>query len=266
MERCPISYDEIAENMSNDRLVRRSSAWVGRCRRSSNSERLVARRTVLSVVAATAGGHPVRLNIPYPESLSRWKIFLKGFMVVPNVIVLCFVLLGFSITTFLAWWAVLFTGKYPKGLFAFGESTLRWTMNVQAYMWLLRDEYPPFSGAAGKYPVEFSIQYPDRMSRILMLFKWLTVIPSVLVFDIFGLVGDIGLLVAWWAILITGNMPRGIHSFLTGLLRMSGRIIAYSALLTDASWPKDVAAPEPSAPPVSRPGHPVMMATAFDPA
>lgn len=183
---------------------------------------------------ATAGGHPVTLNIPYPASLSRWKIFFKSFLIIPNVFVLYFVLIGFSITTFLAWWAILVTGRYPRGLFSFGESTMRRMMNVEAYMLLLRDEYPPFTGASGTYPVEFSIQYPERLSRIRMLFKWLTIIPSVIVFGFVALIGYVGVFIAWWAILITGNMPRGIHSFLAGLLRWGARISAYSYLLTDA--------------------------------
>lgn len=183
---------------------------------------------------ATARGHPVTLNIPYPASLSRWKIFFKSFLIIPNIFVLYFVLIGFSITTFLAWWAILFTGRYPRGLFSFGESTMRRMMNVEAYMLLLRDEYPPFTGAPGTYPLEFSIQYPERLSRILMLCKWLTIIPSAIVFGFVALIGYLGVFIAWWAILITGNMPRGIHSFLTGLLRWGARISAYSYLLTDA--------------------------------
>lgn len=183
---------------------------------------------------ATGAGHPVALNIPYSASLSRWKIFFKSFLIIPNVVVLYFVLIGFSITTFLAWWAILFTGRYPRGLFSFGEATMRRMMNIEAYMLLLRDEYPPFTGAPGMYPVEFSIHYPERLSRLLMLFKWLTIIPSAFVFGFVALIGYIGVFIAWWAILITGHMPRGIHSFLTGLLRWGARISAYTYLLTDA--------------------------------
>src|SRR5512142_173737 len=120
-----------------------------------------------------AGPHPVQLEIAYPESLSRWKIFFKWLLIIPNAVVLGLVGLGFYVTTFLSWWAILFTGRYPRGLFTFAESFLRWSANVSAYSWLLRDEYPPFSGAEGKYPaVTFRTEYPEHLSRLLIFVKW----------------------------------------------------------------------------------------------
>lgn len=186
----------------------------------------------------SASGHPVHLDIAYPTSLSRWKIFFKGLFVIPNVIVLWFVAIAFSVITFFAWWAVLFTGRYPRGFFDFAESFLRWQVNLTAYTYLLTDEYPPFSGAAGRsQSVQFSVDYPDRMNQILVLFKWLTVIPALIVYFFVTIAAAVVEFIAFWAILFTGNMPRGLFDYLVGTIRWGQRINAYYYMLTDAYPP-----------------------------
>ncbi|MBI2767012.1 MAG: DUF4389 domain-containing protein [Chloroflexi bacterium] len=182
--------------------------------------------------------HPVQLEIVYPESLSRWKIFLKWLFIIPNIIVLTFVGFAFGVISFFAWWAVLFTGRYPRSLFDFAESYFRWLANLYAYSWLLVDPYPPFSGAADRYPpVTFNIDYPERMNQILVLVKWLTIIPAIFVFMFVLFAATIVQFVAWWAILITGRIPRGMFDFLEGTLRWYLRIMAYYYLTTDAYPP-----------------------------
>jgi hypothetical protein len=75
----------------------------------------------------------------------RLSVALRIFLVIPHIILLLFVVIGWSLTTIAAWFIILFTGAYPKGLYDFGVGALRWTLRVQAYLLLLVDEYPPFS-------------------------------------------------------------------------------------------------------------------------
>jgi hypothetical protein len=182
--------------------------------------------------------HPVQLEIDYPASLSRWKIFFKWLMIIPNGIVLAFVGLAFGAIAFFAWFAVLFTGRYPRGFFDFAESYLRWSVNLQAYAWLLTDDYPPFSGAADKYPaVRLSVAYPDRLNQILLLFRGFTIIPAVVVFAFVLFAAAVVQFIAWFAILFTGNIPPGLFGFLVGTLRWNARIFAYFYFMTDAYPP-----------------------------
>lgn len=95
--------------------------------------------------------YPVKLLVEYPERLSRGKAALKLFLGwlyagIPHGICLWLYGIGVGIVTFIVFWVILFTAKYPKGLFDFVVRYMRWSTRVSAYLSLLRDEYPPFHG------------------------------------------------------------------------------------------------------------------------
>jgi hypothetical protein len=92
-----------------------------------------------------SGPYPVTFDVDYPEQSNRWSVALRLILAIPQLIVLVFVLLAWLVTVVIAWFAILFTGRYPEGLFRFGVGVQRWTLRVQAYLFLMRDEYPPFS-------------------------------------------------------------------------------------------------------------------------
>ena len=91
--------------------------------------------------------YPVTLEVEYPERLSRLLIFVKWLLAIPHLIVLYFYGIIVGVITFFAWWAILFTGRYPKGMFDVVVDYLRWNLRVSAYMSFLTDSYPPFSGS-----------------------------------------------------------------------------------------------------------------------
>jgi hypothetical protein len=91
------------------------------------------------------GSYPVTFEAEYPEESNRWTVGLRFILVIPHVVVLFFVLMLWLATAVIAWFAILFTGRYPTGLFKFGVGAMRWSLRVQAYLYLMRDEYPPFS-------------------------------------------------------------------------------------------------------------------------
>jgi hypothetical protein len=93
-------------------------------------------------------------DAPYPASVeiaepagprNRWTVAVRIFLAIPQFIVLFFILFGWSVTTIIAWFVILFTGAYPQQLYDFGVGALRWLLRVEAYMLLLVDDYPPFS-------------------------------------------------------------------------------------------------------------------------
>jgi hypothetical protein len=92
------------------------------------------------------GDYPVSADFPAViEGRNRWTVGFRFFLVIPQVIVLFFVFIAWVVTAVIGWFAVLFTGRYPDGLWQFGEGVMRWILRVEAYILLLRDEYPPFS-------------------------------------------------------------------------------------------------------------------------
>ncbi len=109
--------------------------------------------------------YPLVFDVEYPERLSRWLIFVKWLLAVPHWIILYALMAVAQAITVIAWFAILFTGRYPKGLFVFVVGIYRWYYNVIAYAALLRDDYPPFSLSAGQYPVTFECPSTRRGYR-----------------------------------------------------------------------------------------------------
>jgi len=185
--------------------------------------------------------YPLVFDVEYPEKLSRLLIFFKGLLAIPHLIILYALMDVAQVITVIAWFAILFTGRYPKGLFDFVVGIYRWQYNVGAYVLLLRDDYPPFSLSAGQYPVTFDIEYPKKLSRWLIFVKWLLIIPHLIVILLLGIVYMITLVIAWFAILITGRYPKGMFDFAVGLLRWGARINAYFLLMRDEYPPFSLA-------------------------
>jgi hypothetical protein len=90
----------------------------------------------------------VRLDFPYPNaqtSLNRWLPLVKWLLAIPHYIVLAFLYLGVIVAVIIAWFAILFTGRYPRGLFDYVEGVIRWHNRVVGYAYILvTDVYPPF--------------------------------------------------------------------------------------------------------------------------
>jgi len=185
--------------------------------------------------------YPLVFDVEYPERLSRWLIFVKWLLAIPHLMILDALMAVAQVITFIAWFAILFTGRYPKGLFDFVVGINRWQNNVDAYVLLLRDEYPPFSLSAGQYPVTFDIEYPEKLARWLIFVKWLLIIPHLIVILLLGIVYMITLVIAWFAILFTGRYPKGMFDFAVGLLRWGARINAYFLLMRDEYPPFSLA-------------------------
>jgi hypothetical protein len=190
-----------------------------------------------TAVGAGAPGYPLRFDIEYPEKLSRWLIFVKWLLALPHFLILYALTAVADVITFVAFFAILFTGRYPRGLFDFVVNIYRWQENVFAYYALFRDEYPPFSWEAGKYPVTFEVDYPERLSRWMIFVKWLLAIPHIIVLVFLYVAALVVWVIAWLAILFTGRFPRGLFDFLVGVNRWSLRVNAYALLLLRDDYP-----------------------------
>jgi hypothetical protein len=97
---------------------------------------------------STDDDQSIQVDIPYPDvkkDLNRWMPLFKWILVIPHLIVLLLIFIAVVVCSVFAWFAILFTGRYPKGIFDFVEGFLRWSLRVNAYVFLLTtDEYPPF--------------------------------------------------------------------------------------------------------------------------
>ena len=189
-------------------------------------------------VATGGGDYPVRFDVEYPERLSRWKIFLKWLFAIPHFIIVVLLINIAGILQFIAFFAILFTKKWPRGLFDFTVQIYRWAANVSAYaLFLLRDEYPPFSGDAGEYPVTLEVDYDENLSRWQIFVKWLLAIPHYIVLVFLFVAVNITVFIAFFAILFTGRYPRGLFDFAVGTMRWYIRVNAYAHWLMTDRYP-----------------------------
>ncbi|MFF3450424.1 DUF4389 domain-containing protein [Streptomyces sp. NPDC002667] len=192
---------------------------------------------------------PVRVEAFVDPRLSRWMWLVKWFLAIPHYIVLFFLWIAFAFVTLFAFFAILFTGRYPRSLFDFNVGVMRWNWRVSYYAHTVlgTDQYPPFTLAdVPSYPARFDVAYPERLSRGLVLVKWwLLAIPQYIVVGIFfggwgewenwrgvGLIPFLSL-VAVIILMFTGRYPGHLFGFLLGLARWVARVGAYAALMTD---------------------------------
>ncbi|MEO7752007.1 MAG: DUF4389 domain-containing protein, partial [Terracoccus sp.] len=129
---------------------------------------------------------PVSLDARLDQPLSRWLWLVKWFLAIPHYFALGLLWIAFSVVSIVAFFAILFTGRYPRGLFDLNLGVLRWSWRVSYYCsngGLGTDRYPPFSlGAEPDYPARLDITYPERLSRGLVLVKWwLLALPHYLI-------------------------------------------------------------------------------------
>ncbi|GAB2709813.1 DUF4389 domain-containing protein [Nocardia thraciensis] len=204
---------------------------------------------------SSAPAYPVRVRGDLDPGLSRWQWIVKWILAIPHYIVLFFLHIAFAVVTVIAFFAILFTGRYPRALFDFNVGVLRWSWRVEFYALsaLGTDRYPPFSlQSRDDYPADLEVDYPERLSRGLVLIKWwLLAIPHYLVLWAFsggwqswgGDDGDYGggfvglltilLLIAVIGLLFTGRYPGGLFAFVMGLNRWMIRVFSYATLMRD---------------------------------
>ena len=203
-------------------------------------------------------GYPVRLTGELDSNLSRWLWLVKMFLAIPHYLVLAFLWVAFLVTTVIAGFAIVFTGRYPRPLFDFNVGVLRWNWRVGFYVYaaLGTDRYPPFTLARTDYPADFDVAYPERLSRGLVLVKWLLAIPQLIIvfliaaailpywwtdydwssgFQAIGGYSVLNLLVviAGFFLLISGRYPSALFDLLLGINRWLYRVLTYVAFMRD---------------------------------
>jgi hypothetical protein len=188
-------------------------------------------------MSAISPSHPIDIEIDYPATLSRISTFFRGILWIPHYIALFVLFVGFFFSTVCAWFAVLFTGRYPEGLWNFGLGVHRWQLRVASYALLQTDRYPPFSlGDDADYPVRLLVDHPDRIHRwrCIPYVPQILAIPAFIVTFVLGILAYIGVIIAWFAILITGHYPRAIFNLVTSALKWSIRAQMFVSLMTEA--------------------------------
>ena len=203
-------------------------------------------------------GYPARLEIDYPQRLSRLKTLFRIILVIPILVVTALLvgglvgvetasdtandlIEGLAVTGGILFLAtlllLLFRRKYPRWWFDWNLEVTRFTTRVAAYLALLRDEYP---STDEQQAVHLDLDYPDAahdLNRFLPLVKWILAIPHYVVLAVLIVAGIVVVVIAWFAVVFTGRYPRGMFDFVVGVTRWGLRVNAYMGLLITDRYP-----------------------------
>lgn len=174
----------------------------------------------------------------YVEKRSRLTTFFRLLLAIPPAIVVWLYGLVAGLAVICAWFAILFTGRYPEGLYRFVAGYNQMATALYGYTALLTDQYPPFSpNDTEDYPVRLRIGPPlESYSRVLTLFRIILAIPVLIIMYAMQIVWEIGALIAWFVIVVTGKQPKGLQDMIVLGLSYQQRAYCYVLLLTE-KWP-----------------------------
>ena len=172
------------------------------------------------------------------EGRSRLITFFRGIVVIPWHIVASIYGLVAYIAAIIAWFAIVFTGRYPEGLYNFNAGFLRMVTRVNGFYYLLNDEWPPFGGdEAPDYPVRVGVAPPlDQYSRLKTGLRIIYGIPVYLLALVQSLILGVCALIGWFAIVFTGKLPEGLFNPMRSATAYMTRAGAYFLLMTE-EWP-----------------------------
>ena len=181
--------------------------------------------------------YPVNLKIEYSEKSNKSTALFRLVLIIPIVIILAIISSYAEALSLAVGLLILFREKYPKWWFDWNVGITKFTYRIVAYGLLMRDEYP---STDDDQAVKVDIPYPDvkkDLNRWMPLFKWILVIPHLIVLLFIFIAVVVCSVFAWFAILFTGRYPKGIFGFVEGFLRWSLRVNAYVFLLTTDEYP-----------------------------
>jgi Domain of unknown function (DUF4389) len=172
------------------------------------------------------------------EGRNRLTTFFRYFLVIPWAIVAALYGIVAYICAIIAWFAIVFTGRYPEGLYDFNAGFLRMTSRVNGFYYLLNDEWPPFGGEeAPQFPVRVGVPEPlGAYDRLKTGLRFIFGIPVYLLALVQSLILGVCAIIAWFAILFTGKLPEGLFNPMRSASAYLTRAGAYFLLLTE-DWP-----------------------------
>ena len=187
----------------------------------------------------------MKITVTYQEDYSRGELLLRSFfgmfyIGIPHLFLMFFAQIWVSITTFLAWWIILFTGKYPESFWEFNLGFHKWNLRVNAVLFNLVDAYPDFWVEKNNNDEisNIEIEYPESSDRVSVLLRGIfgfiyVIIPHMFNLMFRSIATNVLAFLAWWVVLFTGKYPESWHEFNVGTLRWSTRVSMYLMYLTD---------------------------------
>jgi hypothetical protein len=189
--------------------------------------------------------YPVSFEMDYVERRSRLTTFLRYLLAIPHLFFAFFYGIAAYVVVVIAWFALLFTARWPASLYEFVAGFVRYLARLSGYLYLGVDKYPPFSGAEDdSYPVRVRIAPPlERYSRLKVFFRPIYAIGALIIRYAMGIVLSLVSFVGWFVIVITGRQPESFQNALNFALTYTIRADALLFLITETYPPFESAQP-----------------------
>lgn len=176
--------------------------------------------------------HPVYLVWNGNLERSRLTTLVRPILVIPHIVWSLLYGIAVSFALVAGWLVAIFTGRLPGGIHRFAAGHLIYCSRMNAYLMLISNTYPPFSDD-GQYELELVVpSEPVKQSRLSVFFRYLLVLPVVLLLELYLLAVNITTMVAWPCVVVLGRMPQGLQNFGMKGHQFADRVAAYSYLLT----------------------------------
>jgi hypothetical protein len=177
--------------------------------------------------------HPVRIVNNDDLKRSRLTVAFRLLLAIPHLLWLTLYTLAAIFMGIVNWFATLVKGQSPQAIHNWFVRYLRYSIYVNAYLYLLANPYPPFHGTEGSYPIDLEVDGPDSQRRLVTFFRPLMAIPAWILNWVFGQVLQIVAFLAWFVVIIVGRMPHGMQGLGLYCLRYKAQTNAYVSIVTD---------------------------------
>ena len=184
--------------------------------------------------------YPATFEFDPPDKVANWRPLVNWLLAIPHFAVLYALRVLGQVIAVISWFAILFTGALPESFANLESLWMRYELRTYTFALFMREEYPPFAcgmtptedGADQRVKIDFRPELTDR-NRVTVGFRFILVIPHVIVLVLLGIAAAVVVLIAFFAVLFTGRWPEGLREFVLNVQRWYLRVQTYFLLLTD---------------------------------
>src|SRR6266536_405614 len=185
-----------------------------------------------TTAASTPAQHPIRIVVNDDLQRNRLTVFFRLILAIPHLLWASLWGVIAVLAVVVNWFATLVRGQSPEGLHTFLAAYLRYITHVRAYLLLVADPFPAFTGKAGSYPIDLEVDPPEAQNRLTVLFRVILAIPALVLTNILSNLSQLLAVFSWFISLVLGRVPEGLRNFAALALRIETQTYAYLMLLT----------------------------------
>ena len=185
-----------------------------------------------TVAAGTPAQHPIRMVVNDDLQRNRLTVFFRLILAIPHLLWATLWGVIALLAAIVNWFATLFTGRPAEGLHTFLTTFLRYATHVRAYLLLVADPFPGFTGRLGTYPIDLEVDPPEEQNRLTVLFRIILAIPALAMANILSNISQLLALFSWFVALALGRVPEGLRNFAALALRFETQTWGYVMVVT----------------------------------